>query len=207
MLPEDREAVLAEARPDLVDAAWRCPMRVVTGPCATGCRGAMIPRVALVPKRFKLFFALPLLRRAGFHLKRMTSGMDSAFFLRVGVALVGFLLFTSTILTLAERNTPGRGYHDDDGDFKVGQFFGQLGDWFYWSLTTSFGAGDSSAVQTADRPADRLAAHPVRRRDRRGHHRCAGGIPDRIPAQGGHGHGCIGIPRPHRRLRLELDRA
>lgn len=102
----------------------------------------MIPRVALVPKRFRLFFALPLLRRAGFHFKRMTSGMDSAFFVRVGVALVGFLLFTSTILTLAERNTEGRTWH------KVGGFFRELGDWFYWSLTTSFGAGDSSAVET-----------------------------------------------------------
>lgn len=103
----------------------------------------MIPRVALVPKRFKLFFALPLLRRAGFHFKRMTAGMDGAFFARVGIALVGFLLFTATVLTLAERNTPGRTWH------KVGGFFRELGDWFYWSLTTSFGAGDSSAVETA----------------------------------------------------------
>jgi voltage-gated potassium channel len=102
----------------------------------------MIPRVALVPKRLRLFFALPLLRRAAFHLKRMTSGMDSAFFVRVGVALVGFLLFTSTVLTLAERNTDGRQWH------RVGGFFRELGDWFYWSLTTSFGAGDSSAVET-----------------------------------------------------------
>ena len=120
----------------------------------------MIPRVALVPKRFKLFFALPLLRRAGFHLRRMTSGMDSAFFLRIGVALVGFLLFTSTILTLAERNK--RRAHRTGT--QVGQFFAQLGDWFYWSLTTSFGAGESGAVQTAIGQLDRVAAHPVRRR-------------------------------------------
>jgi voltage-gated potassium channel len=99
--------------------------------------------VALVPRRFKLFFALPLLRRAGFHFKRMTQGLDGAFFLRVGVALVGFLLFTSTILTLAERNTEGRTWQ------RPGGFFRELGDWFYWSLTTSFGAGDSSAVDTA----------------------------------------------------------
>jgi voltage-gated potassium channel len=99
--------------------------------------------VALVPKRFKLWFALPLLRRAGFHLRRMTSGMDGAFFARVGIALVGFLLLTATVLTLAERNTPGRTWS------KLGGFFRELGDWFYWSLTTSFGAGDSSAVETA----------------------------------------------------------
>ena len=122
----------------------------------------MIPRVALVPKRFKLFFALPLLRRAGFHFKRMTSGMDGAFFARVGIALVGFLLFTATVLTLAERNTPGRTWH------KVGGFFRELGDWVYWSLTTSFGAGASSAVETAIGPvtpsAERKSAIQVAKR-------------------------------------------
>ena len=102
----------------------------------------MIPGVALVPKSFRLFFALPVLRRASFHLRRMTAGMDAAFFGRVGVALVGFLLLTSTILTLVERGTEDRGWHSVPG------FFRELGDWFYWSLTTSFGAGDSAAVQT-----------------------------------------------------------
>jgi voltage-gated potassium channel len=108
--------------------------------------GAMIPRVALVPMRFKTFFALPLLRRAGFHFRRMTSGMDSAFFLRVGVALVGFLLLTSLIVTFGER---GHGPADDSHDWdKPGKFFAELGDWFYWSVTTSFGAGDSGRVHT-----------------------------------------------------------
>jgi len=102
--------------------------------------------VALVPKRFKTFFALPLLRRAGFHLRRMTSGMDGAFFFRVGVALVGFLLFTSLVVTFGEK---GHGPQDDPHDWDApGEFFGELGNWFYWSVTTSFGAGDSSRVHT-----------------------------------------------------------
>ena len=102
--------------------------------------------MALVPKRFKTFFALPLLRRAGFHLRRMTSGMDGAFFFRVGVALVGFLLFTSLIVTFGEK---GHGPQDDPHDWDApGEFFGELGNWFYWSVTTSFGAGDSSRVHT-----------------------------------------------------------
>lgn len=109
----------------------------------------MIPRVALVPKRLKLFFTLPLLRRAGFHLKRMTSGMDSAFFVKVGVALFGFLLFTSLIVTFAEK---GQGVGDtrvERHDWHTPtQFLSELGKWFYWSLTTSFGAGESSRVQT-----------------------------------------------------------
>ena len=102
--------------------------------------------MALVPKRFKTFFALPLLRRAGFHLRRMTSGMDGAFFFRVGVALVGFLLFTSLVVTFGEK---GHGPQDDPHDWDTpGEFFGELGNWFYWSVTTSFGAGDSSRVHT-----------------------------------------------------------
>lgn len=102
----------------------------------------MIPRVALVPKRFRVFFALPVLRRAAFHFKRMTSGMDGAFFGRVGVALFGFLLFTSLIVTFSERNEDGKEWND------VGEFFSQLAGWFYWSVTTSMSAGDSSQVRT-----------------------------------------------------------
>lgn len=102
----------------------------------------MIPRVALVPKSFRLFFALPVLRRAAFHFRRMTSGMDGAFFGRVGVALFGFLLFTSLIVTFSERNETGKKWDD------VGEFFSQLAGWFYWSVTTSMSAGDSSQVQT-----------------------------------------------------------
>jgi voltage-gated potassium channel len=104
----------------------------------------MIPRVALVPKSFRLFFALPVLRRAAFHLRRMTSGMDKAFFGRVGLALCGFLLLTSLVVTFSER-----GNTKDDKDWNtVGEFFYQLGGWFHWSVTTSMGAGDSSQVKS-----------------------------------------------------------
>lgn len=102
----------------------------------------MIPRVTLVPNRFRVFFALPVLRRAAFHFRRMTSGMDGAFFGRVGIALFGFLLFTSLIVTFSERNEDGKKWDD------VGEFFSQLAGWFYWSVTTSMSAGDSSQVQT-----------------------------------------------------------
>jgi voltage-gated potassium channel len=102
----------------------------------------MIPRVALVPKSFRLFFALPILRRAAFHFRRMTSGMDGAFFGRVGLALFGFLLFTSLIVTFSERSKDGKKWDT------VGEFFSQLGGWFYWSVTTSMSAGDSSQVKT-----------------------------------------------------------
>jgi voltage-gated potassium channel len=106
----------------------------------------MIPRVALVPKSFRLFFALPVLRRASFHFRRMTSGMDGAFFGRVGLALFGFLLICSLILTFAEQ---GKGDPPDTNDWgTVKGFLAQLFDWFYWAVTTSMSAGDSGEVNT-----------------------------------------------------------
>ena len=37
----------------------------------------MIPGVmALIPARFAAFFSIPILRRAAFHVRRLTSGMD-----------------------------------------------------------------------------------------------------------------------------------
>ena len=106
----------------------------------------MIPRVALVPKRFRVFFALPVLRRAAFHFRRMTSGMDGAFFGRVGVALFGFLLFCSLVVTFSEK---GKGDPPDTKDWhSVKGFLGQLFDWFYWAVTTSMSAGDSDAVNS-----------------------------------------------------------
>jgi voltage-gated potassium channel len=102
----------------------------------------MIPRVAMVPKSVKVFFALPVLRRAAFHLRRMTSGMDAAFFTRVGIALLGFLIVASAVVTVAERREEGTKWTD------LGGFFSELSGWFYWSVTTSMGAGDSSLVDT-----------------------------------------------------------
>ena len=97
----------------------------------------------LIPKKVTIFFALPILRRTAFHLRRMTSGMDGAFFSRIGIALLGFLVMTSLIVTFSERNKP-----DYDWD-TVGGFFTELGGWFHWSVTTSMGAGNSSRVDTA----------------------------------------------------------
>jgi voltage-gated potassium channel len=102
----------------------------------------MIRAMRLVPKKVTIFFALPILRRASFHFRRMTSGMDGAFFGRVGVALAGFLVFTSLIVTFSERGKPDKEFDT------VGEFFTQLAGWFYWSVTTSMSAGDSSQVRT-----------------------------------------------------------
>ena len=98
--------------------------------------------MALIPKRFTTFFSVPIFRRAAFHMKRLTSGLDSSFFFRIGILLVGFLVITSALVTLAERHKDGHAWHTGGG------FFSQFMDWFYWSVTTVMGAGDSSHVTT-----------------------------------------------------------
>ncbi|HET6937174.1 MAG TPA: NAD-binding protein [Nocardioides sp.] len=98
--------------------------------------------MALIPKRFATFFSIPIFRRAAFHVKRLTSGLDSSFFFRVGIVLAGFLLIASALVTLAERETEGHTWDT------LGEFLSQFMDWLYWSLTTVMGAGDSSQVHT-----------------------------------------------------------
>ena len=102
----------------------------------------MIPRVALVPKRFVAYFSIPVLRRAAFHFKRMTFGLDKDFFTRVGVVMLGILLLSAAVVTVSERNETGHEYDT------VGEFLRQYVDSLYWAVTTSMAAGDSAYVQT-----------------------------------------------------------
>jgi voltage-gated potassium channel len=103
----------------------------------------MIPGVmALIPARFAAFFSIPILRRAAFHVRRLTSGMDRSFFTRVGVILVGFLILASALVTVAERDKEGSTWTT------VGGFFREFMDWLYWSITTVMGSGDASQVHT-----------------------------------------------------------
>jgi voltage-gated potassium channel len=105
----------------------------------------MIPgAMMLIPTRFTAFFSVPVVRRAAYHVKRMTGGLDRSFFLRVGIALVGFLVVCSVATTLAEHNDT-----KNKNDWNsVNGFFSQLGSWFYWAVTTSMGSGDSSKPHT-----------------------------------------------------------
>ena len=96
----------------------------------------------LIPTRFVAFFSVPILRRAAFHVRRLTSGLDSSFFVRVGVILVGILLFATALVTLAERDEPPHVWHTVEG------FFREFMDWLYWSVTTVMSAGDASQVHT-----------------------------------------------------------
>jgi voltage-gated potassium channel len=98
--------------------------------------------MALIPRRFSAFFSIPLLRRAAYHVKRLTSGMDSSFFVRVGVFLVGILVLSSAFVTFMERDNPETEWT------KLGGFLREFVGWFYWSLTTVMSAGESGRVTT-----------------------------------------------------------
>ena len=104
----------------------------------------MIPGVmALIPSRFTAFFALPVLRRAAYHFRRMTGGLDRAFFVRVTVILVGFLLLAALAVTFSE------GYEDPDtGKETTGSFFHKFFLSIHWAVTTVMAAGDASFVTT-----------------------------------------------------------
>src|SRR3954452_7499584 len=98
--------------------------------------------MALIPSRFAAFFSVPILRRARFHVRRLTSGLDSSFFTRIGIMLVAFLLLASAVVTVAERNETGTEWDDLRG------FFHEFSGWVYWTVKTVMGQGDSSAVHT-----------------------------------------------------------
>src|SRR3712207_2452890 len=106
-------------------------------------RGAMIPgAMPLVPARVTAFFALPVLRRAAFHLRRMTGGLDRAFFVRISVFLAGILLLAALAVTFSE------GYEDDDGKKTLGSFLHKFFLSVHWAVTTVMAAGDASFVQS-----------------------------------------------------------
>jgi voltage-gated potassium channel len=103
----------------------------------------MIPGdMALIPTRFKAFFSLPVLRRAAFHFRRMTGGLDRSFYLRVGVVMAAFLLAAAAIVTVTERHEDG---HEWD---TVREFFSQFLLSVHWAVTTVMAAGDASYVQS-----------------------------------------------------------
>jgi voltage-gated potassium channel len=103
----------------------------------------MITRaMAFVPKRFATFFSVPILRRAAFHVRRLTNGLDSSFFVRVGIVLGGFLIIASALVTVTERSHTDKGWHS------VGGFFEKFLGWLYWSITTVMGSGDASQVKS-----------------------------------------------------------
>jgi voltage-gated potassium channel len=88
-------------------------------------------------QRIGASLSLPLLRRVGFHLHRLTGGADRAFFLRLFFGLAGVVFLAAVMVTLME------GPH-----WKFGGMFDKFSTSFYWAVTTVMGSGDASYVTT-----------------------------------------------------------
>ena len=93
--------------------------------------------MARMGRRVAAFFSFPLLSRVAFHVRRMTGGLERGFFVRLFVALAGFVVVAAGLVTLLE------GPHDD-----VGGTARKFGDSFYWGITTVLGNGDTAYVES-----------------------------------------------------------
>lgn len=93
--------------------------------------------MARLGRRIGAMVNIPLISRLAFHLSRMTRGLERGFFLRLAVALSGFVVIAAALLTFIE------GPRDD-----VGGMFAKFGDSFYWGVTTVLGNGDTAYVES-----------------------------------------------------------
>lgn len=80
--------------------------------------------------RLSSFLSIPLLRRLGFHMRRVSAQVDPHFFRALLAGLVAFVVAAAVLVTLLEKPlTPGA-------------FFSSL----HWAVTTVLGSGDASYV-------------------------------------------------------------
>lgn len=79
-------------------------------------------------------FDAPLVRRVGFHFRRMTSGIDRHFFLSLLLPVVAFVVIAAVAVTLLEKDK-----RSIEG----------LGASIYWAVTTVIGSGDPAYVNSA----------------------------------------------------------
>ena len=105
------------------------------------CAAPEPPRPVALPtedhvfrKPLEAFFAAPLMRRIGFHARRIGGGMDRHFFTSLLTAVVGFVVVAALAVTLLEEEK---------------RTIGGFGSSFYWAITTVIGSGDPSYVNTA----------------------------------------------------------
>jgi voltage-gated potassium channel len=97
----------------------------MSGPIGTLTRPIAAP--------LKGLFLAPLMRRFGFHVKRITGSLDRHFFISLLVPVLGFVLVAAVAVTLVESEK---------------RTFAGLGSSFYWAITTVIGSGDASYVNS-----------------------------------------------------------
>jgi len=86
-----------------------------------------------LPNPFQALLAAPLLRRIGFHAKRIGGQMDRHFFTSLLTGVVGFVVIAAIAVTLLEGEK---------------QSLAGFGSSFYWAITTVIGSGDASYVNS-----------------------------------------------------------
>ncbi len=88
-------------------------------------------------RRIGAMIAVPVFARVGFHIRRLTGGIDRGFFIRLLLGLTTLVLVSAVLVALAE------GPRDS-----VGGFLGSVGKSFYWAVTMVMDSGDASYVTT-----------------------------------------------------------
>lgn len=84
-----------------------------------------------MPHPFRSLLAAPLLRRIGFHVKRIGGQMDRHFFTALLSGVAVFVILAAAAVTLLEQDK---------------RSLAGLGSSFYWAITTVIGSGDASYV-------------------------------------------------------------
>jgi voltage-gated potassium channel len=86
-----------------------------------------------MPGPLRALFSAPLLRRIGFHARRIGGQMDRHFFTSLLGAVIGFVIVAAVAVTLL----------DDEKRTLAG-----FGSSFYWAVTTVIGSGDARYVSS-----------------------------------------------------------
>jgi voltage-gated potassium channel len=102
-----------------------------TADTARACRIVPHGGEPQLPNPIRALFAAPLLRRIGFHARRIGGQMDRHFFSSLLTAVIAFVVVAAIVVTLLE---PER------------LTLAGFGNSFYWAITTVIGSGDSSYV-------------------------------------------------------------
>lgn len=88
----------------------------------------------MLPNPFRQLLAAPLLRRIGFHARRIGGQMDRHFFASLLTGVLAFVVVAAAAVTLIEEEK---------------RSLAGLGSSFYWAITTVIGSGDASYVSSA----------------------------------------------------------
>ena len=91
----------------------------------------VVRRLLAMP--FRPLMALPIVRRVGFHARRISDEMDVHFFRTLSISVLVIVVFSSAVVSLveADKRSPSG-----------------LGTSVYWAVTTVIGSGDSSYVNS-----------------------------------------------------------